>query len=176
MKNGFVSIILTAVFAACILSACGGSGAKTENEGGINPPVLADEEKYSSVISTLPDGSYITFCEMFKDKESENDVLLVADPACLFDNAEGGMACTEAKIYGIGKDGKIKEYGDAISGGTAYPLSVDEGCLYTGNHSELTRMYIDEEKGELVTEKDRSFDELDNALELNFYPAGEDNP
>ena len=147
--------------------------ARSDAEGRVNPPIIADMEKYDSVISTLQKGSYITFAEIYKDKESENDVLLVSKPNCVFDNTEGGMACTEADVYAFDKDGKIKKYGEAISGGTAIPLSVYEGCLYFGNHVELTRVYVDEEKSELVTEKDRPFDELDHVTELAFSTVEE---
>ena len=75
----------------------------------------------------------------------------MAKSDCLFDD-DSNKISTEAKLYGIDKDGKVKDYGDIISGGTAYPLSVGNGCLYTGNHSGITKMYIDEEKDELITE------------------------
>ncbi len=146
---------------------------KSDGERRIQPPIIADMEKYKSFTDTLPKDSYIAFAEIFKDKESENDILLVSKPNCTFDNNEGGMACTEADIYGIDKDGKVKKYGEAISGGTAIPLSVYEGCLYFGNHVELTRVYVDEEKSELVTEKNRSFDELDHVMELVFSTVDE---
>ena len=147
---------------------------KSDGEGRINPPVIADMEKYESVISTLPKGSYIAFVEINNGKESENDAMLVAKTDTLFDNGEGEQVCTEATVYGIDKDGKIKEYGDAISGGTAVPLSTYNGCLYYGNHSELTHAYIDEEKSEFITETSTSFDDIDNVTEVYFFPAESD--
>jgi hypothetical protein len=145
--------------------------AASGEEGNIHPPVIVDMEKYNSVISTLPKGSYIAFAELNKDKEGKNDVMLVAKTETLFDNGKGEKVCTEAKIYGIDKNGKIKEYGEAISGGTAIPLSLYNGCLYFGNHQNLTHVYIDEEKDELVSETGTSFDDLDHVDEIYFFSA-----
>lgn len=94
--------------------------------------------------------------------------MLVANKDFLFEEDGGNMFCTKAKIYGFDKDGNVKEYGDAVSGGTANPLAVGDGCLYIGNHRELTRMYIDREKSELITEGERDFAELEGTNEVIF--------
>ena len=130
-------------------------------------------EVYLPVLSSLPEGSYIAYIDMAKDNEDLVSALLVSHPDCLFDYGDGIMVTTEADIYSPDADGNVKKYGEAISGGTAIPLSFGDGYLYFGNHSELTRVYIDDEKGELVTEGNRSFDELDDVTEIYFFDMEE---
>ena len=131
-------------------------------------------EEYDSFLSALPEGSYFAWADIGKDKQNQSPALLVAHPDCVFDFGDGIMVTTEADIYSPDAEGNVKKYGEAISGGTAIPLSVGDNCLYFGNHSTLSRVYIDEEKDELVTESDRPFDELDDTEEIWFYEISDE--
>ncbi len=138
----------------------------------MNKPSDKDNlKKYEDQIDyEAPKGAYIAFVDINNGKKGE-DALLIAPGEYVFDDSEGGKFATEATVYGFDEDGRIKEYGYVTSGGTAYPLSVGDGCLYYGNHKELTRVYIDMERSNLVVEEDRDFDELDDAVEVLFSPV-----
>lgn len=139
------------------------SEAETETEAAeVQAPVLADEEAYAEIISALPKGQFYAFADI----DAKNDALLVTENT--FEMEDGVKAAIDAKIYGLGDDGEIIEYGEVFSEGTAYPLSVYEGCLMFGGNHHVGMEYI--ENGCMVTKEDADevFDEKGNAKYFYF--------
>ena len=139
-------------------------------ESNITPPVEKALETYSSVLSDLPEGS----CYGLADISDDFDALLVTKKENTYDDGEGNMLASDATVYGLDKDGKVKELGTVSSGGTAYPISVFEKKIITGNHSQVMSSYIDEAKSELVTDTDESeaaFDVWEKTSEVFFFPV-----
>ena len=60
------------------------------------------------------------------------DVLLVSSGT--FDDMEFGINAIDAAVFEYDKDGVPCEIGKICSGGTAYPISVKDGYLYTGSN------------------------------------------
>lgn len=146
----------------------GDTGDGTESS--ITPPVDKALETYASVLSDLPKGSYYGLA----DVSDSYDALLIAKEDVTYDDGEGNRLASEAVVYGLDKDGKVKELGTLTSGGTAYPISVSERNFITGNHSQVMKSHIDEAKSELVTDTDESeegFGVWDNATEVFFFPV-----
>lgn len=145
-------------------------GADSVSEGNITPPVLKGLEIYESVLLGLPEDSFYGLADIHKDY----DALLVAKAENTYDDGEGNKLASEAAVYGLDKDGNVKELGRIVSGGTAYPLSVFDGKLYAGNHSQVISASIDDAKSELVQEIDESEDSFsvwDKVTEVFFFPV-----
>ena len=119
---------------------------------------------FDPVIATLFADQYYAFADMDKN----HDALLLAEKDAVFDNGDGTMAATEAKIFGIDKDGKIKEYG-SVAGGTASPLACKDGQLFYGGHNYMNKVHI--ENDELITDEGEYFDEYEDATVVAFTKA-----
>lgn len=72
-----------------------------------------------------------------------NDVLLVSSGT--YDNLEGSNAAIDSIVY-IYKDGVPYEIGKVASGGTAYPVTVKDGYLYTGSNHWICKYAIADDK------------------------------
>ena len=72
-----------------------------------------------------------------------NDVLLVSSGT--FDNLEGANAAIDSVVY-IYKDGVPYEIGKVASGGTAYPITLKDGYLYTGSNHWICKYAIADDK------------------------------
>ena len=128
-----------------------------EEESDINPPFLADLEKYDSIISTLTTNQYYSFAAV----GDGYDVLLVSE--YVYDNGDGNMAAIDATVYGINENGEPCYAGNVWSDGTAYPIAVYEDMLmFGGNHNMAMANVID---GSIIIQKEayEEFDEQGNA-------------
>ena len=132
----------------------------TVEESNINSPVLAASEQYDSIISQLQPGQAYGFADIC----TEFDVLLVSEDGA-YDYGDGTMGAINVKVYGLDADGNVIEYGEANSGGTAYPMAVYDGCLMICNNARTMMEYIDGESLSMITRKcvEVSYDEDGNA-------------
>lgn len=73
----------------------------------------------------------------------DEDALLVCSGA--YDNLDGNMAAIDATVF-IYKDNAPYEVGKACSAGTAYPLAVKDGMLYTGSNHWICKYTIEDDK------------------------------
>lgn len=149
--------IMTAAVAVMMLSGCGSNAKATADEGSIKPPFQADIEMYDSVISGLKDNQYYAFADAGRDY----DVLLVTDGVYEYD--ENTMGAIDATVYGLDPDGKVVELGTVFSDGTAYPISVYDGCLMYGGNHHMAMTFVKD--GNFITKKhaEEVFDENGNA-------------
>lgn len=125
-------------------------------------PFLADLEKYDSVISGLNSDQYYAFAAV----GDEYDLLLVTDS--VYDYGDGVMAAIDATVYGFDADGNAMEFGIIESEGTAYPISVSNGCLMYGGNHHVAKTFC--ASGSMITKMDASevFDEEGNATYYIF--------
>lgn len=151
MKKGIMRIVtgaLTVVMLAGTLMACGKKVEPAANEeSNIKPPYMEAMNRYDSVISQLKPGQAYAFADMC----SSYDALLVADG--VYDDLNGNKVTIEAKVYGIGPDGKVQEFTTVSSGGTAYPLATYDGCLMVVNNYRAMMEFIDPEVCSVITKK-----------------------
>lgn len=73
----------------------------------------------------------------------DTDILLVSSG--VFDDLEGGFNAIDAAVFEY-KDGVPYEVGKICSGGTAYPITVNDGYLYTGSNHWICKYAISEDK------------------------------
>ena len=73
----------------------------------------------------------------------DNDVLLVSSG--VFDDLEGGYNAIDAAVFEY-RDGEPFEVGKICSGGTAYPISVNNGYLYTGSNHWICKYAMADDK------------------------------
>ncbi len=71
------------------------------------------------------------------------DVLLVSSGT--YDNQDGNFASIDSTIF-MYKDSVIVEVGKVCSGGTAYPLSIKDGKLYTGGNHFVCKYSLTDDK------------------------------
>lgn len=88
------------------------------------------------------------------------DVLLVSS-GC-YDNLDGNMAAIDSVIYAYGDNGPY-ELGKVSSDGTAYPITVKDGYLYTGGHHWMCKYAIADGKLMVMEEVSELYDENGNA-------------
>ncbi len=194
-RIAFAALLTAFIF---IIASCGTNGkestataapseeteVKTEKaeEGGdvneVTSPFENDLEQYKDILSSLPKDSYFAFVEMGEG----SDVLLVTKEDSVFGEEQKKMS-TEATVYAPDKDGKIIEYGDVYSGGTAYPFGVKDKKLYYANHTQELSAYVDEAESKLVEtveveldpdnedQDDSSFEDYYNAMTVYFFPV-----
>lgn len=84
-------------------------------------------ERFSSVTDTLAAGKHFALANL-----GGEEALLVTD--YVFDDLEGHMATIIANVYAADPEGNVVDCGSVMSQGTAYPLAVKEGSLYTAGH------------------------------------------
>ena len=85
-------------------------------------------DTFTQIVDKLAEGSGYANAQV-----DGTDVLLIAGGT--YDNGDGVMAAIDAEVF-FYKDGAPAYMGYVASGGTAYPVAVKDGKLYTaGNHS-----------------------------------------
>ena len=161
MKSKIIAIMLSAVLAASIITACGNSNVETQENTSISEEQVATTDtatdnaespaaeetqtgaSFDEVIASLHAGqtyAYAPICE------GEN-ALLVTSYA--FD-LDGKLATYEATIYAA-KDGSIEKVTTVQSGGTAYPIAVtDDNCLILNMRNDISKGYVSKETGKFV--------------------------
>ena len=138
--------------------------AETKEEEEVTDSYISNLESFDSIISQLKSGQAYALVDI----GSGNEALLVASG--VYDNGDGNMAAIDAMIYGYDADHNIIQYGQIMSDGTAYPLSVKDGYLYFGGGHHVEKEYIDESVSSIITKEDASetFDEDGKATYYYF--------
>ena len=168
MKKRTLAILLGSLMAATVVfSGCGSKEADTDaadtteetEEAEVTSPYETDQEAFDMILRHLEPGQVYAYADI----DEKHDALLVASGS--FDNGDGNMAAIDATIYGFDKNGELMEYGKVESSSTAYPLAVADGCLFYGGNHDMSKVYIDEENGSLITKEyaSETFDEDGNA-------------
>lgn len=85
----------------------------------------------------------------------DKDALLVCSGA--YDNLDGNMAAIDSTVF-IYKDNEPYEVGKVCSAGTAYPIAVKDGMLYTGSNHWVCKYTIEGEKLTLVEKASVTYD------------------
>lgn len=145
------SALSVTAFAGCAKTNEANTAATEEQveESNINSPVIAAQEQYASIISELKPGQAYGFAAI----SPVFDALLVSEDGAYEYDEDGTMGAINVKVYGLDKDGNVIEYGEANSGGTAYPMAVYDGCLMICNNARTMMEYIDDETGSMITKK-----------------------
>lgn len=120
-------IILTAFFAA--LLSCS--------------PRPSVPESFSSITDTLSAGKHFALADL-----GGEEVLLVTD--YVYDDLEGHMATIMADVYAADSNGNVVNCGSVISQGTAYPLAVRDGCIFTAGHRFIRKYTLRNGGGKLM--------------------------
>lgn len=107
------NIIVIAAFAATLISCTS---------------KVSVPQRFSSVTDTLSVGKHFALIDLGDDE----DALLITD--YVYDDLEGHMATIMAQVYAMNSDGNVVDCGSVISQGTAYPLAVKNGKLFTAGH------------------------------------------
>jgi len=128
-------------------------------------------ESYDEVISLLEKDNGYAYVKV-KGYDA-GDVLLITDYT--YDNMDGNMATVEASVYAE-VDGAVKNVGNIYSGGTAYPLQIEDGIIYhCGNHNYQSSCISPETNGVMYVEDImQSFDEQGNASYTGFTRDADD--
>ena len=149
--SGLIGIVLilamTLALVGCHKKTVEETTTPTQAVSTIVSPYEADMKLYKSVIDALPEGAFYAFADM----NENHDALLVAENTYA-DPEDGTLLAIAAKVYGLDKDGNIKEYGTVESGGTANPLMTKDHHLYYGGHHYMSKASIDESASKLVVE------------------------
>ena len=95
------------------------------------------------------------------------DVLLVCSMA--YDNLDGNMAAIDAVVFGYDKNGVPFEIGKVCSGGTAYPLTVADGKLFTGSNHWICKYALTDDKLMIMEDSSVVYDEAGNGT--YFYES-----
>ena len=97
------------------------------------------------------------------------DVLLISSGT--YDNMDGNMAAIDATIFAYAEDGSIVEVGKVCSAGTAYPLAIKDGILYTGSNHWGCKYTIENNALKIVEKASVEYD-LDGN-DTYFYESGD---
>ncbi len=87
------------------------------------------------------------------------DVFLVSSGT--YDNLDGKMAAIDATVF-VYKDGTPVEIGKVESGGTAYPLAIKDGKLYTGGNHFVCKYALSDDKLVVMEKAAVSYDSEGN--------------
>ena len=101
-------------------------------------------ERFTSVTDTLTTGKYFALADLGGD----DDALLITD--YVYDDLEGHMATIMADVYATDSDGNAVNCGSVISQGTAYPLAVRNGRLFTAGHRFIQKYTLRNSDGKLM--------------------------
>ena len=128
-----IAVLFGLIMTMAVVGGCGKeTGTTADVEENETPAAVEqDAQTFDSILASLPADAYYAYADMDKD----HDALLVTTKDLVFDNGDGVMAATEADVYGIDQDGKVKEYGHVAGGGTATPLACKDGVLFCGGHN-----------------------------------------
>ncbi len=119
-------------------------------------------ESYDEIISFLQEGEGYAYVKLIGCDE---DVLAITDG--VYDNLDGNMASIDVSLY-YGKEGNVKNIGNAFSAGTAYPIANDDGLLYTAGNHCYTSYFVSDETGGLMV-KDSIMEEFDTDGNATYY-------
>lgn len=119
-------------------------------------------ERFSTVTDTLAPGKHFALVDL----GGEEEALLVTD--YVYDDLEGHMATILANVYAADQDGNVVDCGNVISQGTAYPLAVRDGNLFTAGHRFIQKYTLRNGGGRLVEAGDM-LEELDTLGEPKWY-------
>ena len=103
------------------------------------------------------------------EKIGDTDVLLISSGT--YDNMDGNMAAIDATIFAYAEDGSIVEVGKVCSAGTAYPLAIKDGILYTGSNHWGCKYTV--ENNELKVFEKASVEYDLDGNETYFYESGD---
>lgn len=92
------------------------------------------------------------------------DVLLVANGS--YDNLDGNEAAIDSSVFMYDENGNVVFLGTVQSGGTANPLAVKDGKLYTSGHHFVTRNTVKD--GKLVAEE-TAYEEFDTNGNATYF-------
>ena len=164
-----IAVLFGLIMTMAVVGGCGKEAGTTADveENETLAAVEQDAQTFDSILASLPADAYYAYADMDKD----HDALLVTTKDLVFDNGDGVMAATEADVYGIDQDGKVKEYGHVAGGGTATPLACKDGVLFCGGHNYMNKIHIEEATSEMITEEGEYFDEYDEAVVVAFNPS-----
>ena len=101
-------------------------------------------ECFSPVTDTLSAGKHFALADL----GGEADALLITD--YVYDDLEGHMATIMAHVYALDPDGNVTDCGNVFSQGTAYPLAVRDGRLYTSGHRFIQKHTLRDGGGKLI--------------------------
>ncbi len=126
---------------------------------------------------------YATFTKMIDDfkkgmgyanvKLGDTDVFLVSTGT--YNADEGIMGAIDASIFMYNDKGEIVYLGNVASSGTAYPLMITDGCLFTGGHHDVEKTTVKDGKLVTVDEASETFDEDGNATYYHDKKKVEDD-
>ncbi len=195
MKKKIITLLVTTVLTASIISGCGNSAPEEQNadtqaveeaaeatevkdtaENTATDNTAAIEESQSGVyeefIASLHAGqsyAYAPICE-------GEDALLVT--GYTFDDLEGHIATYEATIF-IEKDGAIQKVTTVQTAGTAYPVAVaGDNSLILSSRNSIQKAYVDKENGEFIITAESSVDysNAENGEYHNYKKDASDLP
>lgn len=121
--------MIIAAFAAALLSCV---------------PRASVPERFSPVTDTLSAGKHFALVDLGGNEEA----LLLTD--YVYDDLEGHMATILARVYATDKDGNVVDCGRVMSQGTAYPLAVRDGYLFTAGHRFIRKHTLRDSGGKLA--------------------------
>ncbi len=109
---------------------------------------------------------YGTFTEMLSDfktgmgyanvKVGDTDVFLASTGT--YNGENNTKNAIDASVFMYDENGKIVYLGQIESGGTAYPVMVADGCLFTGGHHYVVKNTVKNGKLVAVEEAQESYD------------------
>ena len=189
-------LLISMLVASMVFSiGCGNNGDSKKDDGGQTADQTQTEEQEEEPADEDADGDAaeggiwpdfdISDCDTFTQivdrkletgmgyanvKIGEEDTLMVCSGT--FDDLEGHMAAIDSIIY-IYDDGVPTEINRIVAGGTAYPLAVKDGLLYSCGNHEVNIYTI--EDGEFVHVSTAWVDYDENGNETYFYQEREDD-
>ena len=98
-----------------------------------------------------------------------DDVLLVSSGT--FDDMEFGINAIDAAVFAYDKDGVPCELGKICSAGTAYPITVKDGYLYTGSNHWICKWAVADGKISIMEKAAVLYDSEGNGT---YYYESED--
>ncbi len=109
---------------------------------------------------------YDTFTKMLDDFKSgmgyanvtlgDADVFLASTDT--YELVDGQQNAIDSSVFMYSDDGKIVYLGKLSSAGTAYPLAVADGCIFTCGHHSIVKSTVKDGKLVTVEEADEIFD------------------
>ncbi len=111
-------------------------------------------DSFDELISYLKGDNGYTYFEL-----EGYDGKLLAVTEGTFDDQDGHNAAMEATFYGE-KDGQIRFFGNAFSGGTAYPIRCDGTLVYNAGNHEYNSQFMNPE-GDALMVKDYIYENFD---------------
>ncbi len=120
-------------------------------------------DTFTQIVDKLKDGQGYANATL-----DGTDVLLVAEST--FNGGEEKEAATDAEIF-MYQDGKPVYLGCVMTGGTANPLMIKDGKLYSAGHHYVGKFTVEDGKLVIVEEVREKFDSAGNAT----YQYGSDD-